>query len=441
MAFYEEGNSCRHLWMQARCHYILGNLLYGQDKLEQATEQLIQALNLLDENIEATQAPVGRLYSKIHFVTSRIAYLFSDEQCSTQLGRLGLDYATAAGDTSWMLRSMANLSMLYERFGKPGEGDTAFLYCEGGLAITDALRYPYETAMLEVALASCMRHSHQYDSALLHFERANELMDTTYILYYRNCVETAFVYYQRQDYASAVVYLERAYETTDKNFKMQAAFGLADCYEGMGDTLKAMPYYNLVKTHQEKQVVMANQNGDAMPMLNAYLNDLTTPKNGNDRLWVAVMGLLLLVAIVTVAFKRRKKDHVSFAQSWAQFEQSDIFLRIRERLAADGGKISSKNVDDFSNLALGQADFVALKDAVDAAFGGFASRLAERYPDLSPADLNACCLALTGISHAEMAVLQGVKYNSFTNRISKIKKILGTEENLSAYLKKLLKEG
>ena len=153
------------------------------------------------------------------------------------------------------------------------------------------------------------------------------------------------------------------------------------------------------------------------------------------------MGLLLLVAIVTVAFKRRKKDHVSFAQSWAQFEQSDIFLRVRERLAANGGKISSKNVDDFSNLALGQADFVALKDAVDAAFGGFASRLAERYPDLSPADLNACCLALTGISHAEMAVLQGVKYNSFTNRISKIKKILGTEENLSTYLKKLLKEG
>ena len=48
-------------------------------------------------------------------------------------------------------------------------------------------------------------------------------------------------------------------------------------------------------------------------------------------------------------------------------------------------------------------------------------------------------IALTGISHAEMAVLQGVKYNSFTNRISKIKKVLGTEKNLSAYLKKMLK--
>ena len=148
----------------------------------------------------------------------------------------------------------------------------------------------------------------------------------------------------------------------------------------------------------------------------------------------------VLAVIIVTAFKRGKKDNVSFAHSWAQFEQSDAFVRIRERLAAYGGKISSKNVDDFPDLALGQADFVALKDATDAAFGDFATHLAKQYPELNPADLNACCLALMGLSHAEMAVLQGVKYNSFTNRISKIKKILGTEENLSDYLKNMLKK-
>jgi hypothetical protein len=164
------------------------------------------------------------------------------------------------------------------------------------------------------------------------------------------------------------------------------------------------------------------------------------------RKWIVTllwMGLALVMSAVLVAtiVKRRKRCNASFAVGWAQFEQSDIFVRIRERLAADAPKISSKNVEDFSHLALSQADFAALKDAVDAAFGGFATRLATRYPDLSPADLNACCLALTGLSHAEMAVLQGVKYNSFTNRITKIKKTLGTEESLSACLKNMLKEG
>lgn len=36
----------------------------------------------------------------------------------------------------------------------------------------------------------------------------------------------------------------------------------------------------------------------------------------------------------------------------------------------------------------------------------------ERYPDLSPADLNACCLALTGISHAEKAEKLGFRGKS-----------------------------
>lgn len=153
------------------------------------------------------------------------------------------------------------------------------------------------------------------------------------------------------------------------------------------------------------------------------------------------MALVMLAVVVAAIVKQRRRRNASFEAGWAQFEQSNIFVRIRQRLATDAPKISSKNVEDFSHLALSQADFAALKDAVDVAFGGFATRLAARFPDLSPADLNACCLALTGLSHAEMAVLQGVKYNSFTNRITKIKKTLGTEESLSACLKNMLKEG
>ncbi len=112
LAFYEEDVSCRHLWMQARCHYLLGSLLYGQDKQEQATAQFLQALELLDEHFDESQTPVGQLYSKIHFLTTRVAHLFSDEQISAQFGRLGLNYAVAVGDTSWMLRSMANLGIM-----------------------------------------------------------------------------------------------------------------------------------------------------------------------------------------------------------------------------------------------------------------------------------------------------------------------------------------
>ena len=441
MAFYEEDSTRRHLWMQARCNYLSGCLLYDQNRMEQSAACIVKTLNLLDTYFDASNASVGRLYSKTFITASRIAHLFSGEHTSEQLARFGLDCATTANDTAWMLRSYANLGLLYERFGKAGEGDTAFLYCREGLCMADAQRFPFETALLENSLANCLRRSNECDSALIYFRQCDTLVDSTYIFHYRNCIEMAFVYYNLQDYASAIAVLERAFRTESRIFKVQAAFGLADCYEKMNDTLKAMPYYAIVKEGQAQQTIRSNQNGEAMAMLNAYLRTKMAPQNGNVWFWrLMVIGILVLAVIIVTAFKRGKKDNVSFAQSWAQYEQSDAFVRIRERLAAYGGKISSKNVDDFPDLALGQADFVALKDATDAAFGDFATHLAKQYPELNPADLNACCLALMGLSHAEMAVLQGVKYNSFTNRISKIKKILGTEENLSDYLKNMLKK-
>lgn len=144
---------------------------------------------------------------------------------------------------------------------------------------------------------------------------------------------------------------------------------------------------------------------------------------------------LLLVAMVLVTVARKKRKHtVDFAQGWAQFAQSESFVRISERLSANKARLSAKNVDDFPELALSPTDLTALRMAADTAFGGFLGRLAKRHPDLNQAGLNCCCLALMGLSNTEMAALLGVKYNALTNRISRIKKALGTEENLSDYL-------
>lgn len=419
LAFYDEDSTCRHLWMQARCHYLLGSLLYGQDKMEQATTQLLQALNLLDAHFEASQAPVGRLYSKIHFITSRIAHIFSDEQSSTQLGRLGLDYASAVGDTSWMLRSMANISLLYERFGKAGEGDSAYYYCDGGLAITDARHFPYETAMLENALANSLRHSHQYDSALLHFAKARELIDTTFVLYYRNCVETAFIYYRRQEYDLAVAYLEKAYETNDEHFKAQAAFGLADCYEEMGDTLKAMPYYNLVKTYQEKQVLRANHNGEAMPMLNEYLRDKAASNNRAARLWISmVIGLLVLMVFVAFfVYHRRYKKKMA--------EQHEVISR---DLQEARGTLEAKEMETLRLKAVAiyndrlNNTGKRIIEVFNGAYPEALAQLKATYPDLNETELDICVFSFFGFRVKEMADILDLRENTVAKYRSNIKK-------------------
>ena len=430
MAFYDEDSTCRHLWMQARCHYLLGSLLYGQDKMEQATAQLLQALNLLDTHFDASQAPVGRLYSKIHFITSRIAHIFSDEQSSTQLGRLGLDYATAVNDTSWMLRSMANLGILYERFGKAGEGDSAYYYCDGGLAMTDARHFPYETAMLENALANSLRHSHQYDSALLHFERSGELIDSTCLLYYRNYLEKAFVYYKRKDYASAVVYLEKAFESGDENIRSQSAFGLADCYEEIGDTLKAMPYYNIVKVYQEKQVLRANRNGEAMPMLNAYLRDKTAPNNSTARIWITV-AIGMLIMAVFLFYHRRYKRKVA--------EQHE---EIQRDLQEARGTIEAKELETLRLKAeavyhdrLNNTD-KRIMEVFNGAYPEALAKLKATYPDLNETELDICVLSFFDFRVKEMADILDLRENTVAKYRSNIKKKTKTEaiEDLLARL-------
>jgi DNA-binding CsgD family transcriptional regulator/heme exporter protein D len=278
-------------------------------------------------------------------------------------------------------------------------------------------------------------------------------MDTTYILYYRNCVETAFVYYQRQDYASAVVYLERAFETTDKNFKMQAAFGLADCYEEMGDTLRAMPYYNLVKTHQEKQVVMANQNGDAMPMLNAYLSDKQRLEHRAGIVWVAIIvGLLALTAVVVLA---KQKGRKMLKQQQAEAEralkakdsQHELELKAKQdealrqleaarqsheeevkRLQATVEQSSQHQRDMLQQRVLaiyqtgGEDRLQRILDEFESAYPSATVRLQQACPNLNETECRIVILSFLGFRAKEAANLLGLKENTVTQYRSNLKK-------------------
>ena len=93
LSFYEEDSTQRHLWMQARCNFLSGCMLYDQNQMEQSAACIVKTLSLLDTYFDESHASVGRLYSKTFKVASRIAHLFSDEHASEQLARLGLDCA------------------------------------------------------------------------------------------------------------------------------------------------------------------------------------------------------------------------------------------------------------------------------------------------------------------------------------------------------------
>ena len=418
--FYSKSDTPRDYWMQARCHYLTGCLLFDNNKLsEKATAHFVEALNILDTHFDAHQVPVGRLYSKICIILSRLAFNFSDEQCSTKFARLGLDCASTVGDTAWMLRSMANLGLLYERFGKPGEGDTAYFYCDEGLRIANADRYPYETALLENSLANCLRHSHDYDSAIYYFEKSFALVDSDCQLFHKNAIEKAFVHYRARDYAAALADLEVAYQSKDENIKTQAAYGLADCYEELGDTLRAMPYYALVKAQEEKRVTELNHNAEVLSVLNAYLKEREPQKGGKTLLWVLVF---LAMAATFAGYhhvyrKRMTRKHEAIERDLHEAHGA-LEMQAQEALRM---KVQAIYGDKRNNT------FSRILEVFNEAYPDALTKLKAAHPDLNETELDICVLSMFPFRTKEIADILDLRENTVSKYRTAIKRKTQTD--------------
>ena len=111
--FYKKNNSRRNLWMQARCHYLIGALQFGENHVsEMAAKHLVEALKILDDydDIE-THGRASLQRSKIHYICSKITFNFSDGRSCKRFAMLGLDNAVMANDTAWIARSCSNLGI------------------------------------------------------------------------------------------------------------------------------------------------------------------------------------------------------------------------------------------------------------------------------------------------------------------------------------------
>ena len=403
LEFYKENDSRRNLWMQARCHYLIGVLQFGENHVsEKAAKNMVEALKILDENFDDYL-----LHSKIHYVISKIAFNFSNGSACKRLAAMGLDCATQANDTAWMARSCSNLGIIYERMGKAGEGDTAYMYCDQGMRLADANRYPLERAYLENTYANCLRHSHQYDSAIYHFNIAKSLINNDILLYHKTYLEKAFVYYQKHDYQTAIAELEVAFQTSDHNIRNQSAAGLADCWEKVGDTMKAAPYLSILRASNEKEVVERHHNTNAMPVLESYLKSLDeTEKNGNNVWLIAVV--LIAMATVAAVYYGWKKRHLN------TLKDKDY-----ENLRLKGRAIFS---DRHNNK------MERIRNEFNAAYPEALAKLSAAHPELSDTELDICVLSFFSFRLKETSEIMHLRENTVAKYRTSIKKKVKTDD-------------
>ena len=413
LEFYKGNDSRRNLWMQARCHYLIGVLQFGENHVsEKAAKNMVEALKILDENFDdsddfETFQETSLQRSKIHYVISKIAFNFSNGSACKRLATMGLDCATQANDTAWMARSCSNLGIIYERMGKAGEGDTAYMYCDQGMRLADANRYPLERAYLENTYANCLRHSHQYDSAIYHFNIAKSLINNDILLYHKTYLEEAFVYYQKHDYQTAIAELEVAFQTSDHNIRNQSAAGLADCWEKVGDTMKAAPYLSILRASNEKEVVERHHNTNAMPVLESYLKSLDeTEKNGNN-VWLIAVVVIAMAAVAAVYY------------GWKKRHLNTLKDKDYETLRLKGRAIFS---DRHNNK------MERIRNEFNAAYPEALAKLSAVHPELSDTELDICVLSFFSFRLKETSEIMHLRENTVAKYRTAIKKKVKTDD-------------
>ena len=118
------------------------------------------------------------------------------------------------------------------------------------------------------------------------------------------------------------------------------------------------------------------------------------------------------------------------------FEDEPICRDILERVKKGQFK-SQMDCLVYKSYALDKIQLLALRKAADCHFNMFTVRLQKKYPRLTNIDIDYCCLYLLGLTDADISALMQRAYNTINERNSKLKKIIGSNNSITASLRSL----
>ena len=406
LEFYKENDNRRNLWMQARCHYLMGALQFGENHVsEKAAKNLVEALKILDNYFKPDNTTISCLYSKLYSSLASLAFNHNDEPLCKMAAQEALAYAKMANDTACILNSYGNLISFWELFGRTGqeqESYTTYLYYKDGWQYVDIERYPFKTAFYFAKSGDYFRHSNDYENAIKYFERVKTLVDSTTYLSHYAYLHEALVYYRLADYTSAVANLNISYQSKSEDIRNLSAQCIANCYEKMGDSIKAAPYNSKVKTHSQKINNSERNNSKAMPIIRDYLNDKNTSHIKVNFWLFAVFGIAIAVAFILL-FRWNKR----------RFRKVEL-----ETLLLKSKTIYNDKQDEKSKRIFAEFNSV---------FPDVIEKLAKTYPDLTETEKQIAILTFLKFRTKEQAVILNYSENTIMKYRSVIKKKAGSE--------------
>lgn len=363
-------------------------------------------------------------------------------------------YQEIRQDSTWLLRIKVKIALNYHVMTNI---DSAEYYIKQIIPLSDSTKHFAEYIMTLGLIADNYYHKKEFDTAFyLHKEKINFKLRHGQSTLGDSIALGIIMFHSPYKYHSKP-YLLKMFDVIATNPKANMrdmglpALLLARLYEEEGNTDSVAICNKYLPALVND---MGGEKADEMTVKYMYeqfkisrderLNEMKLQKDRKRNLNIIILcgSALLVMSAVILFIMRRKKSDVewNYDDAMISFEQSDVVKRIKTVLTSDNGeKISVKNIEEFGDRKLANVEFAELRNCADKIFDGRITQLSEQYPELMPNDIYCCCLSLIGFTNSEMAVLFGVKYNAINSRISKVKKILDTEENLRDFMIKNLR--
>ena len=473
-------------FLSARCHYMNGVGYYEMDSVVEACQEYFKALEIMEGHYQEKDL-VGYKAKFMALTLLRLIDVFSNLYLHEQTiywGQLALHYyqkyESPSRHVAWLLDEIGSHYDMMEKLDS-----ASFYYSNSMKILTDTNNITYRIAAGHTAFLTYKSNPANYDSCILRLHKLLELAESDRE-YFSGLLSIGEIYYHEKLYDSAAHYLSMVFENSDRvGLKKQAAEWLLEIF-GMNNQLaECHEYANYLAPFANSEENNSALRSKLTNLCFNYEQNIILDDQQNNKLIRKRNGFILLgtIFILTTGFiiyyfVNKKKAKVAYytlrikqSALSGRLKQSNKLLRntskqLNEVLnEANTMSNQTNNTVDFTSYlespiclqildtvekqrfkskvdcsvykahALNRKQILELRKAADKYLAHFTVKIKRKYPSLREDDVVFCCLYLLGLKNADISALLQKAYPTVCERDRKIRKIIGSEDNLIAALK------
>ncbi len=433
-------------FLSARAHYMNGVGYYERDSVVSACKAYLKALELMEthfpniatQHISATHGATSissdLLFWFMDLTYCRLEGLFSKQFmqepaivcCKRALAFDTICSFNPYNTSSLFLNLGLQYNKLYELNKEPYLADTAEYYFNEALRhLPDTNNRIFIDVVTQLELLK-INMGQDFKPSIIVLKRiAAQTLDETE----RLCSYLAIgsIYHSYNQYDSALVYLTPVFENKKDPYRQRVvAPYLHEIYLNTGDTVKAALCARYIVDNTATEGESNAQVSTLNDLFQQHLQwELDRAKEEERQraarhsrwIWMAIAGLLLLVAIAIVVARRGYGKRLKLQQEelGKQLEAAQDALKVKEKDALFT-KVNAIYQDKLGNKA--KRIFEAFNEAHPDAI----SKLKASYPDLTDTEVDICVLSLFAFRVKEIADILELRENTVAKYRSSIKK-------------------